>query len=95
MVPQALLVAPDEQTPEKRPSRDPHESRRMQARMFLGVAALILFSAITQWVNAEDTSDRVWTAVLAVIAVGVGVYFWRVLQEERPPDDGPHDDDAS
>jgi hypothetical protein len=59
----------------------------MQARLFLGVAALILVSAITQWTNAESTSDRVWTGVLAVIAIGVGVYFFRVLREERPPDD--------
>ena len=80
-------MTPDDQRPEQRPTRDPHEARKMQARLFLGVAALILFSAITQWSNAEDTSDRVWTGVLAVIAIGVGVYFWRVLREERPPDD--------
>ena len=59
----------------------------MQARIFLAVAALFLVSAVTQWVNANDTSDRVWTAVLALIAIGTGLYFWRVLQEERPPDD--------
>jgi hypothetical protein len=87
IVPQAVSVTPDDQRPEQRPTRDPHETRKMQARLFLGVAALILFSAITQWSNAEDTSDRVWTGVLAVIAIGVGVYFWRVLREERPPDD--------
>ena len=59
----------------------------MQARLFLAVAVLFLVSAITQWTNANDTSDRVWTGVLALIAIGVGVYFWRVLREERPPDD--------
>jgi hypothetical protein len=83
-------VTPDEQTPPQRPgSRDPHETRRMQARLFLAVAALFLVSAVTQWANAEDTSDRVWTGVLAAIAIGVGIYFWRVLREERPPDDDP------
>ena len=61
----------------------------MQARLFLAVAALFLVSAITQWSNADSTSDRVWTGVLALIAIGVGIYFWRVLQETRPPDDEP------
>ena len=56
----------------------------MQAKIFLGVAVLVLFSAASQWVDAEDTSDRVWTGILALIAIGTGVYFWRVLREEPP-----------
>ena len=45
-------MTPDEKTPQQRPARDPNETRRMQARIFLGVAALFLVSAITQWSNA-------------------------------------------
>jgi hypothetical protein len=66
----------------------------MQARVFLAVAAMFLISAVTQWTNAEDTSDRIWAGALAVIAISVGIYFYRVLQEERPPDDDPPGNEA-
>ena len=96
ILPKLFLVTPDDQNPPGRRtggSRDPHETRRMQARIFLAVAALFLFSALTQWFNADETSDRVWTGILALIAIGTGVYFWRVLRE-RPPGTGEGNDEA-
>ena len=88
-------MAPDNQTPagpRSGGSRDPHETRRLQARIFLAVAALFLFSAVTQFFNADETSDRVWTGILGLIAIGTGIYFWRVLREESPR---PGDDEAT
>ena len=88
---QAVRVAP---TDDGSPPRDPRETRRIQARLFLAAAALFLFSAVRQWAAADETSDRVWAAVLALIALGVALYFVRVLRELRPPTPGPEDDEA-
>jgi hypothetical protein len=90
-------VAPDDSGggPDGGPPRDPTETRRVQARLFLAAAVLFLFSAVRQWAAADETSDRVWSAVLALIALGVGLYFWRVLRElRRPPAPGPESDEA-
>lgn len=81
-------MEPEEQTGDRR--RDaPDKARRTRARIFLAVAALFLYSAVTQWLaGGADASDRLASAVLALIAVGSGLYFWRVMREERSGGDG-------
>ena len=81
-------MKPEDQSGD-RPHDKQSEARRTRARIFLVVAALFLYSAVTQGLApGADTSDRLWSAVLAMIAVGSGVYFWRVMREERSGGDG-------
>ena len=81
-------MEPEEQTGDQRHDK-PGEARRTRARIFLAVAALFLFSAVNQWFDrGADGSDRLWSAVLALIAVGSGIYFWRAMREERSREDG-------
>ncbi|MFP5370342.1 MAG: hypothetical protein ACLGI3_06295 [Actinomycetes bacterium] len=81
-------MEPEDQTGDRR-RNEPDRARRTRARLFLAVAALFLYSAVTQgFAGGADASDRVWSGVLALIAVGSGLYFWRVIREERSESDG-------
>ncbi|MDP9460115.1 MAG: hypothetical protein M3Q22_07640 [Actinomycetota bacterium] len=81
-------MEPEDQAGDRR--RDElDKARRTRARIFLAVAALFLYSAATQgFAPGAGASDRLWSAVLALIAVGSGLYFWRVMGEERSGGDG-------
>ncbi len=81
-------MEPEDQTGDRRRD-EPDKARRTRSRIFLAVAALFLYSAVTQGLApGADTSDRLWSAVLALIAVGSGIYFWRAMREERSREDG-------
>ena len=81
-------MEPEDRTGDRRHDKQ-SEARRTRARIFLAVAALFLYSAVTQaFAAGADASDRLWSAVLALIAVGSGLYFWRVMREERSGADG-------
>ena len=81
-------MEPEDQTGDRR--RDElDKARRTRARIFLAVAALFLYSAVTQGLApGAEASDRLWSGVLAIIALGSGVYFWRVMREGRSGGDG-------
>ena len=77
-------MEPEDQTGDRRHDEQ-RKARLTRARIFLAVAALFLYSAVTQGLaTGADASDRLWSAVLALIAIGSGLYFWRVMRDERP-----------